>query len=102
MAVKQVSHELRFAAEGGGAHDGLLAAKDPLVSVVALDAHAGFVARLETRLVQRCQRSGPLRVVRETFTRYAAGVSPRKIAFDLNSTRAPSPSHAAARGARVR
>jgi site-specific DNA recombinase len=30
-------------------------------------------------------------IVREIFTRYAAGTSPRKIAFDLNARRVPAP-----------
>jgi hypothetical protein len=62
MAVENVAHDLRAAAEGGGVHDSLLATEDPLVGVDALNARPGFIASDETRLPQRRQRLGPFRL----------------------------------------
>ena len=55
------------------------------------DVVRGYGANAEPVRGDRKVNAAEAAIVRDIFTRYAAGVAPRKIAFDLNARRVPAP-----------
>jgi site-specific DNA recombinase len=55
------------------------------------DVVRGFGPKAEPARGNRTVNAAEAAIVRDVFTRYAAGVAPRKIAFDLNANRVPAP-----------